>query len=164
MTMTDCTCDEVVDDAWKPAADTIPFDIDITDYCATHWQPNRTYEQDAFARPRTPNGFAIQAQNAGVSGPIEPPWRAVLNGTQRDGSILWKYVAAAGHGINPATAPTAEVDSVEAGALTVDGLDVVDGHRLIGLYKPSTAGVYVVTFAFTVDGVPRGFSQKVTVT
>jgi hypothetical protein len=157
-------CPEVVDPTCKPAADSLPFEIDLFDYVAVRWQPNRQYSNGAKVHPPVPNGFVLEADGPGTSGGELPPYDPVAGEIISDGSMTWELVAATEDDISDASDPDATVDPQDSGGLAVADLTIANGRFLRGTYVGGVAGeAYEVAFEFTVDGLPRGFTQKVTV-
>lgn len=162
-----CTgqCPEVIEPACKPAADNLPFEIDLFTYLATWWRPNRYFASAARVHPPIPNGFVLVAGNAGWSSGELPAFDAVAGEVIADGSIAWTLEAADDDDIEDASAPDATVDPQDSGGLDVADLTISNGRFLRGTYVLGVAGeAYEVAFVFTVDGLERGFTQRVTVT
>lgn len=156
----------VVLDCFKQSADQdFPFEIDLFEFCAVMWAPNREYASGQRAHPTAPAGFALEALTDGVSGQELPPFREVANATFREGSMQWKVIPASVAGFNPASDPTYSIDpDDESGALDVLELDILNGRLLSGVYTGGQrGGVYEVSYAVIIDGLQRGLRQTVRV-
>ena len=158
------SCDDVLEispDGKLLVGDSESMEIDCFRFCAKFWQANCQVDTGMQIRPSVPNGYALECTVAGTTGGREPRWLTTLDATVPDGSAIWKVVAAESNGINPLSAPTAEV-SPNSG-LTVDSLEVLQDWKIKATYSAETAGEYQVMFQFVVDGQTRGARQSVTV-
>jgi hypothetical protein len=159
-------CADVLPEACKPAADPeLPVEIDLFEYLAILWAPNRAVADGDVLLPPEPNGFALEAQNAGVTGPELPAYRPIDGETFADGSVQWLLIPTLDDGMYVASDPDAEVIPSESGGLEVTELEIAQGRYLRFRYVGGVRGErYEAVFTFTVNAVPRGFSQWVTVT
>lgn len=65
------------------------YSLDLADFLAVKWQPDRAYVSANFVRPTIANGFEYEATTGGRSGRREPTWPIVAAQTVNDGSVVW---------------------------------------------------------------------------
>lgn len=85
---------KVVGKVCKVPGETLPLQIDLTDFCERRWDAKRAagiYGLSEFVRP-TParrTGYQYEVTTAGQVAPEEPTWPTTVSETVADGSVVW---------------------------------------------------------------------------
>lgn len=136
------------------------YSLDLADFLAVKWQPDRAYVATNFVRPMIANGFEYEATTGGRSGRREPTWPIVAAQTVADGSAVWtaRVPGIAGQdtitGVPGWAAETGlTVDSSSNTTSTVTGIlsGGTDGESYFVTITIATVGGLTLVFVIQID-------------
>lgn len=158
---------KVVGKICKVAGETLPLQIDLTDFLERKWDAKRgagIYPLGSFVRPTAPNrnGFEFEATEAGQVAPEEPAWPSAEDEVVQDGSVEWTCRPIS----NSSLLKTIADADWDGGGFTIDNEGIIntDGRQLVSAMVEDDLdpGDYEVRVTVTFsDGHVETFGVKV---
>lgn len=141
----------------KLAGESLPVQIDLTDFCERRWDAVRgtgIYRLGDYVRPNpfSRNGYEYECTQAGQVGVSEPAWPTTIAATVDDGSVVWTCRAISNNSL---------FKTVVSAVWSGDGFTITDeivvnsaGEQRVSCYINGTqpAGKYRVEALVTFSG------------